>query len=208
MIKKLTVLVLMSLCFMAVYNPPQTDAQGTNVHVVKTGESMWKISVKYQIGLSEIIQANPSVKNPAMIYPNQKLNIPNIDNVKNVEEEVLSLVNQERSKIGLKPLEMDWELSRVARMKSQDMAQKNYFSHTSPTYGSPFDMMKQFGINFRTAGENIASGQQTPKEVMESWMNSQGHRENILKPDYTHLGVGYYRGGSYGHMWTQMFIAK
>lgn len=208
MIKKLTVLVLMSLCFMAVYNPPQTDAQGTNVHVVQTGESMWKISVKYQIGLSEIIQANPSVKNPAMIYPNQKLNIPNIDNVKNVEEEVLSLVNQERSKIGLKPLEMDWELSRVARMKSQDMAQKNYFSHTSPTYGSPFDMMKQFGINFRTAGENIASGQQTPKEVMESWMNSQGHRENILKPDYTHLGVGYYRGGSYGHMWTQMFIAK
>ena len=192
---------------MAVYNPPQTDAQGTNVHVVKTGESMWKISVKYQIGLSEIIQANPSVKNPAMIYPNQKLNIPNIDNVKNVEEEVLTLVNQERSKIGLKPLQMDWELARVARMKSQDMAQKNYFSHTSPTYGSPFDMMKQFGINFRTAGENIASGQQTPKEVMESWMNSQGHRENILKPDYTHLGVGYYRGGSYGHMWTQMFIA-
>ena len=208
MIKKLTVLVLMSLCFMAVYNPPQTDAQGTNVHVVKTGESMWKISVKYQIGLSEIIQANPSVKNPAMIYPNQKLNIPNIDNVKNVEEEVLTLVNQKRSKIGLKPLQMDWELARVARMKSQDMAQKNYFSHTSPTYGSPFDMMKHFGINFRTAGENIASGQQTPKEVMESWMNSQGHRENILKPDYTHLGVGYYRGGSYGHMWTQMFIAK
>lgn len=208
MIKKLTVLVLMSLCFMAVYNPPQTDAQGTNVHVVKTGESMWKISVKYQIGLSEIIQANPSVKNPAMIYPNQKLNIPNIDNVKNVEEEVLSLVNQERSKIGLKPLQMDWELARVARMKSEDMAKKNYFSHTSPTYGSPFDMMKQFGISFRTAGENIASGQTTPKEVMESWMNSQGHRANILKPDYTHLGVGYYRGGSYGHMWTQMFIAK
>lgn len=208
MIKKLTALFLISLCFMAVYNPPQTDAQGTNVHIVQTGDSMWKISVKYQIGLSEIIQANPSVKNPAMIYPNQKLNIPNIDNVKNVEEEVLSLVNQERSKIGLKPLQMDWELARVARMKSQDMAQKNYFSHTSPTYGSPFDMMKQFGISFRTAGENIASGQTTPKEVMESWMNSQGHRANILKPEYTHLGVGYYRGGSYGHMWTQMFIAK
>ena len=208
MMKKLTAVFLISMCFMAVNNPPRTDAQGTNVHVVQTGDSMWKISVKYQIGLSEIIQANPNVSNPAMIYPNQKLNVPNIDNVKNVEEEVLALVNQERSKIGLKPLEMDWELSRVARMKSQDMAQKNYFSHTSPTYGSPFDMMKQFGISFRTAGENIASGQRTPKEVMESWMNSQGHRANILKPDYTHLGVGYYRGGSYGHMWTQMFIAK
>lgn len=208
MIKKITALVLMSLCFMAVYNPPTTDAQGTNVHVVQPGDSLWKISVKYQMGLSEIIQANPNIKNPSMIYPNQKINIPNIDNVKNVEEEVLSLVNQERSKIGLKPLQMDWELARVARMKSEDMAKKNYFSHTSPTYGSPFDMMKQFGISFRTAGENIASGQTTPKEVMESWMNSQGHRANILKPDYTHLGVGYYRGGSYGHMWTQMFIAK
>jgi len=208
MIKKITALVLMSLCFMAVYNPPTTDAQGTNVHVVQPGDSLWKISVKYQMGLSEIIQANSNIKNPSMIYPNQKINVPNIDNVKNVEEEVLSLVNQERSKIGLKPLQMDWELARVARMKSEDMAKKNYFSHTSPTYGSPFDMMKQFGISFRTAGENIASGQTTPKEVMESWMNSQGHRANILKPDYTHLGVGYYRGGSYGHMWTQMFIAK
>lgn len=208
MIKKLTVLFLMSLCFIAVYNPPKTDAQTVNIHTVQAGDTMWKISVKYQMGLSEIIQANPSVKNPAMIYPNQKLNIPNIDNVKNVEEQVLNLVNQERQKVGLKPLAMDWELARVARMKSQDMANKNYFSHTSPTYGSPFDMMKQFGISFRTAGENIASGQRTPEEVMQSWMNSQGHRANILKPDYTHLGVGYYRGGSYGHMWTQMFIAK
>jgi uncharacterized YkwD family protein/spore coat assembly protein SafA len=208
MIKKLTALILVSLCFMAVYNPPRTDAQSFKTHVVQTGDSMWKISVKYQIGLSEIVQANPSVKNPAMIYPGQKLNVPNIDNVKNVETEVLTLVNQERQKAGLKPLEMDWELQRVARMKSEDMAKKNYFSHTSPTYGSPFDMMKQFGISFRTAGENIATGQRTAQEVMDSWMKSQGHRENILKSDFTHIGVGYYRGGSYGTMWTQMFIAK
>jgi uncharacterized YkwD family protein/spore coat assembly protein SafA len=182
--------------------------QGYNEHVVQRGESMWKISVKYQIGLSEIIAANPEIKNPAMIYPNQKLKIPNIDNVKNVENAVLLQVNQERKKAGLKPLVMDWELARVARTKSQDMAAKNYFSHQSPTYGSPFDMMKQFGINYKTAGENIASGQTTPNDVMIAWMNSQGHRANILKPEYTHLGVGYYRGGSYGHMWTQMFISK
>jgi uncharacterized YkwD family protein/spore coat assembly protein SafA len=187
---------------------PQVEAQGTNVHVVQKGESMWKISVKYQIGLSEIIQANPTVKNPALIYPNQKLNIPNIDNVKNVENQVLHIVNEERTKAGLNPLQMDWELERVARTKSQDMADKGYFSHQSPTYGSPFDMMKQFGINYRSAGENIASGQTTPVSVMESWMNSQGHRANILKPEYTHIGVGYYRGGNYGHMWTQMFITK
>ena len=208
MFKKLVAVTLITACFMALYQPPPVDAQVHNVHVVQRGESMWKISVKYQIGLSEIIQVNPGVKNPALIYPGQKLNIPNIDNVKNVETEVLTLVNQERTKIGLRPLEMDWELQRVARTKSQDMAQKNYFSHQSPTYGSPFDMMKQFGISFRSAGENIASGQRTPQEVMQSWMNSPGHRANILKPEYTQLGVGYYRGGSYGHMWTQMFITK
>jgi uncharacterized YkwD family protein/spore coat assembly protein SafA len=196
-------LLMLIPCF-----PSTTNAQESKTHTVQSGESMWKISVKYQIGLSEIIQANPTVKDPTMIYPNQKLNIPNIDNVKSVESEVLTLVNQERQKQGLKPLQMDWELQRVARMKSQDMAQKGYFSHQSPTYGSPFDMMKQFGISFSTAGENIASGQPNPQEVMKSWMNSTGHRENILKPEFTHLGVGYYRGGSYGHMWTQMFIAK
>jgi uncharacterized YkwD family protein/spore coat assembly protein SafA len=208
LLKKITAVTLISGFFLMIYNPPTTDAQGTSVHTVVSGESMWKISVKYQIGLSEIIQANPTVKNPAMIYPGQKLNIPNLDNVKNVEVLVLKLVNEERSRAGLKPLEMDWELERVARMKSQDMADKGYFSHQSPTYGSPFDMMKKFGISFKQAGENIASGQRTPEEVMTSWMNSQGHRANILKPDYTHIGVGYYRGGSYGHMWTQQFITK
>lgn len=208
MFKKLVAITLITACFVALYQPQPVDAQAHNVHVVQRGESMWKISVKYQIGLSEIIRANSGIKNPSLIYPGQKLNIPNIDNVKNVETEVLTLVNQERAKVGLRSLEMDWELQRVARTKSQDMAQKNYFSHQSPTYGSPFDMMKQFGIQFSSAGENIASGQRTPQEVMQSWMKSPGHRENILKPEYTHLGVGYYRGGSYGHMWTQMFITK
>jgi uncharacterized YkwD family protein/spore coat assembly protein SafA len=189
-------------------SPLATQAQGTDVYIVQRGDSMWKIAVKYQIGLSEIIQANPQIKNPALIYPNQKLNIPNIDTVKTVEESVLKIVNNERIKAGLRPLEMDWELQRVAREKSKDMAVKGYFSHQSPTYGSPFDMMKQFGIKYRTAGENIASGQRTPQEVMNSWMNSSGHRANILKADFTHIGVGYYQGGQYGHMWTQMFIAK
>jgi uncharacterized YkwD family protein/spore coat assembly protein SafA len=184
-----------------------TNAQGMDVYIVKSGDSMWKIAVKYQIGVSEIINANPQIKsgNPNMIYPNEKLNIPNIDATKGVEQQVLTLVNQERAKAGIKPLSMDWELQRVARTKSQDMCQKGYFSHTSPTYGSPFDMMKQFGISYRTAGENIAKGQRSPQEVMNSWMNSSGHRANILKADFTHLGVGYEAGGN---CWTQMFIGK
>jgi len=89
-----------------------------------------------------------------------------------------------------------------------DMRDKNYFSHQSPTYGSPFSMMKNFGISYRTAGENIAAGQQTPQEVVTAWMNSPGHRANILNKSFTHIGVGYAKGGSYGHYWTQMFIGK
>lgn len=121
------------------------------------------------------------------------------------EKKVAELVNQERAKQGLKPLTLDTKLSDVARAKSQDMKDKNYFSHTSPTYGSPFDMMKKFGITYRAAGENIAKGQRTPEEVMNAWMNSDGHRKNILSPNFTHIGVGYVASGN---IWTQMFIGK
>ncbi|UOQ95290.1 CAP domain-containing protein [Halobacillus shinanisalinarum] len=122
------------------------------------------------------------------------------------EEEVVQLVNEERAKEGLAPLEMHNRLSDLARMKSQDMADKGYFSHTSPTYGSPFDMMKQYDFSYSTAGENIAAGQRTPQEVVEGWMNSPGHRENIMNESFTHIGVGYVEGGSYGTYWTQLFM--
>jgi len=85
------------------------------------------------------------------------------------------------------------------------MQQKHYFSHTSPTYGSPFDMMRDFGVTYKSAGENIAQGQQTPQEVVQAWMNSEGHRKNILSKDFTHIGVGYEQTGKH---WTQMFIGK
>ncbi|MFP7478220.1 CAP domain-containing protein [Terribacillus saccharophilus] len=121
------------------------------------------------------------------------------------EQQVVDLTNKEREKAGLQPLKADAELSKVARAKSQDMADNGYFDHNSPTYGSPFDMMKSFGISYKTAGENIAQGQKTPEEVVEAWMNSQGHRENILNADYTNIGVGYVENGNY---WTQQFIGK
>jgi len=94
----------------------------------------------------------------------------------------------------------------MARVKAEDMRDNNYFSHTSPTYGSPFDMMKQFGISFTAAGENIAKGQKTPESVMSGWMNSPGHRANILSANYNQIGVGYVtdsRGTTY---WVQEFI--
>ncbi|MDQ0159783.1 CAP domain-containing protein [Alkalibacillus salilacus] len=123
------------------------------------------------------------------------------------EEQVVNLVNEEREKRGLQPLTRSQELSNVARDKSQDMANQGYFSHQSPTYGSPFDMMSDYGIDYRRAGENIAQGQRSPESVMQGWMNSEGHRENILNDQFTHIGVGYVesQGTTY---WTQMFITK
>ncbi|WJH34714.1 CAP domain-containing protein [Paenibacillus sp. CC-CFT747] len=115
--------------------------------------------------------------------------------------EVVNLVNQERAKAGLKPLSVSSALSAMAKDKAVDMYNKNYFDHNSPTYGSPFDMMRSYGISYSYAGENIAKGQRTPQEVMNAWMNSDGHRKNILNPNFTTIGVAYYNGE-----WVQEFI--
>ncbi|MEE1013757.1 MAG: SafA/ExsA family spore coat assembly protein [Clostridia bacterium] len=175
-------------------------------HTVAAGDTLWKIAVKYQVGLSELKNANPQITNPALIYPGQVIQIPSVDSgVLNYESEVVRLVNEQRVKNGLSKLTEDWELSRVARYKSQDMKDNKYFSHTSPVYGSPFEMIKNFGISYRSAGENIAKGQSTPQAVVNAWMNSSGHRANILNKNYTRIGVGYVSGGNY---WTQMFISR
>ena len=124
------------------------------------------------------------------------------------QQEVVRLVNVERSKRGLSQLTFNAELSNVATIKSQDMINKNYFSHTSPTYGSPFDMMKKFNISYKAAGENIAKGQTSPAQVVNSWMNSQGHRENILSTKFTDIGIGVAKDSNGTLYWTQMFIGK
>ncbi|CAM2791046.1 CAP domain-containing protein [Paenibacillus sediminis] len=117
--------------------------------------------------------------------------------------QVVTLVNKERSKQGLKPLTVDTKLAGMAYDKAVDMYKNNYFDHNSPTYGSPFDMMKKYGIKFSYAGENIAKGQQSPQQVMDAWMNSAGHRANILNSNFTKIGVAYYNG-----IWVQEFIAN
>lgn len=116
-------------------------------------------------------------------------------------QQVLTLVNEARSNAGLKPLAMNAELSRMAMFKAQDMHDNNYFSHDSPTYGSPFQMMKSFGIAYKWAGENIAKGQRGPVEVMNAWMNSPGHKANILSVNFTQIGIAYYNTE-----WVQAFI--
>ncbi len=115
-------------------------------------------------------------------------------------QQVLDIVNQERSKAGLNALSMDGELSKMAMAKAKDMYDNNYFDHNSPTHGSPFDMMKEFGITYQSAGENIAKGQTSPSQVMKDWMNSPGHKANILNKSYTHLGIAFYN-----NEWVQEF---
>jgi len=115
-------------------------------------------------------------------------------------------VNKERAARGLATFKYSNDLAYVARLKSQDMINKKYFSHTSPTYGSPFEMMEQFGLRFSAAGENIAYGQKTAAEVMSAWMNSPGHRANILSSAYTTIGVGVAKAANGTLYWTQMFM--
>ena len=184
---------------------PTASAFADYQYTVVSGDTLWKIANKTETGISEIIAANTQISNINLIYPGQKLTIPTQDQIKEYEQEVIRLVNVERTKQGLKELKYDWELARVARYKSEDMRDNNYFSHNSPVYGSPFDMMKNFGINYKAAGENIAKGQSTPEQVVKAWMNSSGHRANILSTKFTHIGVGYAKNG---HIWTQQFISK
>jgi uncharacterized YkwD family protein/spore coat assembly protein SafA len=183
-------------------------AQAAQSYQVKKGDTLWKISKKFRTGLSEIIDANPQLSDPDLIYPGQQIRIPRVTSTKSVERQVIDLTNQERQKEGLAPLQLDWQLSRVARYKSRDMRDAGYFAHRSPQYGTPFDMMKSFNVQYSSAGENIAVGQTSAEQAVREWMNSPGHRKNILNGTYTYIGVGYAKGGPYGTYWTQMFISK
>ncbi len=182
-----------------------TNVFAASTYTVKSGDTIWKIANRNQVGMSEIIAANPQIKNPALIYPGQKITIPTVTTTSQ-EDEVIRLVNVQRSKAGLQQLKSNWQLCRVARYKSADMANNGYFSHTSPTYGSPFKMMESFGLRFSAAGENIAYGQRTPAEVMNGWMNSPGHRSNILNGTYTEIGVGLAKNKNGVCYWTQQFM--
>lgn len=218
---KNTIFILVAMLFLLI-GTPHAKAQHCDT---QRGDSMWRIAKRYKVPFRVILDLNKHYPNPDLIHPNDDIQLPDGQHGQNTEQpntgkgmeiaeqagstvqadEVLKLVNQERSKQGLKALTLSDELTNVATLKAKDMRDKNYFDHTSPTYGSPFEMMRRFGIQYSSAGENIAAGQKTAQEVMNSWMNSSGHRANILNKDYEQLGVGYVEGGSYGTYWVQMF---
>lgn len=232
--KKLLI-VPMLFATLAIAAPSDVGAQCN----VQKGDSLWRIAKEYHISFHRLMELNRHLKNRDLIFPNQIIEMQgnsgqgndhqastnqndhhgnvSTDNTSGKEQQtsdtqaeaVLKLVNAERAKVGAKALALDETLNKVATVKAKDMAENGYFSHESPTYGSPFEMMRSFGVTqYRTAGENIAAGQRSPEEVMESWMNSSGHRANILNTSYNKLGVGYYQGGSYGVYWVQEFTQQ
>ena len=123
------------------------------------------------------------------------------------ESKILRLVNAERAKTGAKALTSSSDCTKLARMKSKDMVDNNYFSHQSPTYGSPFDMLKSNKVNYMYAGENIAMNQ-SADAAFKAWMNSEGHKKNILNPNFTELGVGIAPKGGGSYIYTQLFIGR
>lgn len=123
------------------------------------------------------------------------------------EQETFNLINQQRQNQGLSALKVDAELQRVARIKAQDMVDNNYFSHNSPIYGSPFDMLKSFKVSYKTAAENIA-GNSNNSAAVNAWMNSPGHKANILNGSYQYTGIGVVSSPTYGKIYVQMFIGK
>lgn len=128
-------------------------------------------------------------------------------NMNSDEKEVFDLINKQRTNNGLAALKNDSEVQRVARIKAQDMVDNNYFSHTSPTYGSPFDMLKSFKISYKTAGENIA-GNSSNSSAVTAWMNSSGHKANILNSNFNYTGIGVVSSNRYGKIYVQIFIGK
>jgi len=165
------------------------------------GDNKVEIETPPTLGSDESVNENENNN-----QNNPEDNKENTSSASEYELKVLELVNIERAKNGLFSLSWDADLANVARAHSKDMSNRNFFSHTNPDGKSPFDRLKAYGISYSSAAENIAAGQSTPEEVVSGWMNSSGHRANILSKSSTKLGVGYYKSNSgYKHYWTQCF---
>lgn len=151
--------------------------------------------------------AKPTVKPTAK--PTAKPTVkPSVSTASEMEKEVLEIVNQERTSRGLKPLTWAEDLANVARAHSRDMINRNFFSHTNPDGQSPFDRIKANGISYRAAAENIAYGQKNAQAVMNSWMNSSGHRANILNANLKEIGIGAVKNQNGTIYWTQVFVTR
>lgn len=196
---------------------------GTNYNKVTIVYKNEYVRIFAQIGDWYVIQTDKdyvgmvSKQYIKLIYPTQNntgtqdsttpSQTENINGLTADEQEIFNLVNAQRTAAGLVALSIDTEVQKVARDKAQDMVDNNYFSHTSPIYGSPFDMMKSYGIKYKAAGENIA-GNSSNSGAVNAWMNSEGHKANILSNNYNYTGIGVVSSPKYGKIYVQMFIGK
>ncbi len=192
---------------------------GTQYQIVTTVKKGEYIRVFAGVGDWYIVQVEGdfvgavSKKYVKPIYPsstntnNNQNNQNTTSSMSNDEKEVFNLINQQRNNNGINSLKIDEEVQRVAKIKAQDMVNNNYFSHESPTYGTPFNMLSNFKISYKTAGENIAANSSNSGAVT-AWMNSSGHKANILNSNFTHTGIGVVSSQKYGKIFVQMFIGK
>jgi len=148
-----------------------------------------------------------STPTPAPTTPKPTVTAPPVSGLSQDEQTLLNLVNKARADAKLGALATDPGLMKTSRLKAQDMVTNHYFDHQSPTYGSPFDMMKEFGITFKSAGENIA-GNSTVDGAFTAWMGSPGHRANILNSSYNYTGIGIVPSPVYGKILVQQFIGR
>lgn len=198
---------------------------GTNYGIVATVKKNEYIRVFAGVGDWYIVQVEGDYvgavnkKYVKAIYPNSSNSNNSSNNnsssnsnstttaMKTDEKEVFDLINNQRTQNGLSALKLDTETLRVARIKAQDMVDNNYFSHNSPTYGSPFQMLNSFKISYKTAGENIA-GNSSNSSAVTAWMNSSGHKANILNSSFNYTGIGVVKSSKYGKVYVQMFLGK
>ncbi len=118
-------------------------------------------------------------------------------------QQIVDLVNAERTKVGLVPLTLDIQLSAAAQIRAEE--QYTLFSHSRPNGSAYRTVLDENGISYMGCGENVAYGFRSPQAVMEGWMNSEGHKANILQEKFTHIGIGYYVGPNGYHYWSQLF---
>lgn len=179
----------------AVYNPTNGIVGAVDGRYIKLGE-----------GDTIAVTANNGSalkKTPAAGATPSAINV----NLTEDEQKLLELVNEARADKGMEALSIDENLMKVARTKAKDMIDNNYFSHQSPTYGSPFDMMRQFDNAFKSAGENIA-GNKTVEGAFKAWMASDSHKKNILNSGFKVTGIGIESSATYGKILVQQFIGK
>lgn len=182
----------------------QTPGQYTVVLRVANGSGNGTPAVK-----SQVVYVAARSEGSRFYYETDKYGNPvkkNSTTQAALAEQVLTLVNQERAKVGAPPLAFDQQATDAAKVHSEDMRIRNYFNHVSPEGFAPADrLIAVKASGYTSTGENIALGQTSAAQVMQDWMNSAGHRANILNPEFTHLGVGVAEPGPY---WTQVFLKR